>query len=183
MDSEPERSVEELLRRYLPIAVDTVEWPGGMKLAVAAYATADTPPHALVSSARCIVTVGPSVLVYEDSHPSTDVMPGGRCEPGETWMQTVQREVFEETGWTVEPETLSPLGFLHYRHLTPVPEDHPLPHPDFFQVVMRGEGSGKPDQWTDVEGYVLRSWLVPAAEATVLPISTCGRAFLELLNR
>lgn len=136
-----------------------------------------------MSSARCIVTVGRNVLMYEDRHPSTDVMPGGRCELGESWEQTVQREVHEETGWTIEPETLSPLDFLHYRHLTPVPENHPFPHPDFFQVVMRGEGSGRPDNWVDVEGYVLRSWLLPVAEAIALPISTCGRAFLELLDR
>jgi 8-oxo-dGTP pyrophosphatase MutT (NUDIX family) len=154
-----------------------------MRLAVAAYNTADEPPAELVSSVRCIVRVGDEVLVYEDSHPSVDVLPGGRCEPGETWPETARREVLEETGWRVDPTSLSQLGFIHFRHLTPVPEDHPFPNPDFLQVVLFGEGHNAPQDWVDVEGYVVRSWLVPLTEALELPISAHGRAFLALLVR
>ncbi len=172
---------EEFLRPLTPIAIDTALWPGGMKLALSAYATDHQPPLDLVSSVRCIVSVDDQVLVCEDRHPSVDVLPGGRCEPGESWTQTAQREVLEETGWQVDPATLSPLGFIHFRHLTPVADDHPFPNPDFFQVVLCGKGHGAPESWVDVEGWVLRSWLVPVTEALDLPISACGRAFLSLL--
>lgn len=172
----------DLLRRLTPIAVDTAERPGGLKLAVAAYANGDQPPLELVSSVRCIVRVGARVLVCEDRHPSVDVLPGGRCEAGESWAETAQREVLEETGWRVDSETLSPLGFIHFRHLTPVAANHPFPNPDFFQVVLHGEGHGAPDDWIDTEGWVLRSWPVLVTEALALPISACGRAFLALLD-
>lgn len=155
-----------------------------MRLALAAYAADDQPPQELVSSVRCVVIVGGEVLVCEDRHPTIDVLPGGRCEPGESWAETAQREVHEETGWRLNPESLVLLGFIHCRHLTPVPEDHPFPNPDFFQVILRGEGEGAaPENWVDVEDWVLRSWLAPVADALGLPISACGRAFLSLLVR
>lgn len=88
----------------------------------------------------------------------------------------------KETGWRVDSETLSPLGFIHFRHLTPVALNHPFPNPDFFQVVLHGEGHGAPDDWIDTEGWVLRSWPVLVTEALALPISACGRAFLALLD-
>jgi len=175
--------VADFLRPLTPIAVDFAVWPGGMELALTAYATGGQPPVDFVSSVRCIVSVGEQVLVCEDRHPSVDVLPGGRCEPGESWAQTAHREVFEETGWRVDPHTLSALGFIHFRHLTPVADEHPFPHPDFFQVVRSGEGRGAPEDWVDVEGWVLRSWLHPVTEALELPISACGRAFLSQLRR
>ncbi|MBW3550626.1 MAG: NUDIX domain-containing protein, partial [Proteobacteria bacterium] len=66
----------------------------------------------------------------------------GFVEPGESLEQAVAREVMEETGWHVEPASLKMLGFIHVRHVTPVPEDHPFPHPNFLQVVMRGGDRG-----------------------------------------
>lgn len=180
---EPALPVEhEGLRRLLagrvPVAVETAHWPQGMTLRVATYLGEHDVPPELVVSVRCVVTVGRAVLVCEDAAPSIDVLPGGRCEPGETWGQTAQREVREETGWHVDPDRLAPLGFMHLRHLTPVPPGHPFPQPDFLNVVLHGLGTGGPVDWVDLDGWVQRSRLIPYASAAGLPLSAAGSAFL-----
>lgn len=170
--------LRRLLSGRVPAAVETAHWPQGMTLRVATYlGEGDVPPE-LVVSVRCVVTVGRAVLVCEDATPSCDVLPGGRCEPGESWRQTAQREVREETGWHVDPDQLTPLGFIHLRHLTPVPPGHPFPQPDFLNVVLHGVGTGSPVGWVDLEGWVQRSRLMPYAAAAGLPLSAAGSVFL-----
>ena len=89
----------------------------------------------------------------------------------------------EETGWRVDPERLEMLGFIHARHFTPVPDDHPFPHPDFLQVVMGGEGTGEPAGWVDSEGWVQRSWLASPGEAQSLPLPATNQVFLTRMRR
>lgn len=170
-----------VLAGRMPVVEETADWPGGMRLRFAAYAGEADLPDDLVVSVRCLVTVAGRVLVCEDAAPSVHVLPGGRREPGETWQQTAQREVMEETGCDVEPASLELLGFIHVRHVTPVPAGHPFPHPDFLQVVMRGEGTGPPPGWVDSQGWVQRSWLASFEQARSLPLSPSGLAFLSLV--
>jgi len=164
------------------MCVESTTWPGPIPIAVAAYSGGCDLPAALVSSIRCVVTVGDQVLVCQDAGPSIHIWLGGRCEAGESWLETAQREVWEETGWRLDPPSVSMLGFLHFRHLTPMPDAHPFPHPDFLQVVMHGEATGVPRNWVDIKGYVERSWLVSPDAAMALPLSAAGRAFLGLLH-
>lgn len=178
----------EALRRSIggltPVATETAFWRGGMQLDVATYIGEADLPDELVVSVRCVVTVGDRVLVFEDASDSTDVLPGGRREAGESWQHTAQREVMEETGWHVDEASLTMLGFIHLQHVTPVPVGHRFPHPDFLQVVMHGEAdaAGAPDDWVDVdEGYVRRSWLAALAEAQSLALSAAGHAFLGVI--
>jgi 8-oxo-dGTP pyrophosphatase MutT (NUDIX family) len=177
----PHPRLEWLIDGLAPVAEETVDWPGGMRLQTASYLGVFDLPTELVVSVRCVVTVLGRVLVCEDATLRTDVLPGGRCERGETWPQTARREVFEETGWNVDPAAMSMLGFIHFRHVSPVPDGHPFPHPDFLQVVMHGEGTGTPENWVDVEGWVRRSWLVSFEEADSLPLTAAGSAFLAAL--
>ena len=175
--------LRELLAARTPAARETAEWPGDMRLEMAAYLGDAELPDELVVSVRCLVTVASRVLVCEDAAPSVHVLPGGRREPGESWPETARREVVEETGWHVDPTLLQTVGFIHVRHVTPVPDDHPFPHPDFLQVVLRGEGTGTPAGWVDREGWVQRSWLASLEEARALPLPGVGRAFLSLVDQ
>lgn len=134
----------------------------------------------LITSVRCIVSDGRSVLVCEDSHPATHIWPGGRREGRESLEQTAIREVAEETGWTVSPATLRPLGIVHFEHLTPMPRGHQFPFPDFLQIVMTGWGTAGPSGWRDVDaGYVERSYLVARDILPTLRLTLAERAFLD----
>ncbi|WP_330274118.1 hypothetical protein OG205_46670 [Lentzea sp. NBC_00516] len=94
------------------------------------------------------------------------------------------REVHEETGWLLDRESLRPLGWLHFEHLAPRRPDHLYPYPDFLQVVFHGtatERAGGSD-WTDTDGYELRSRLVSVAEARRTSLNgPLATTFLDLL--
>lgn len=157
------------------MTVERAEWTVG-PLEFALYLGSSELPDELVTSVRCIVQVGASqVLSCEDAHPSVNVWPGGRRERGETWTETAVREVAEETGWQVDPESLVMLGFLHFRHLAAVPVDHPYPNPDFLQVVLHGQAAGGSAGWVDSEGYVLRTTAVDLDAVESLPITGAER--------
>ena len=97
---------------------------------------------------------------------------GGGIDPGETPEQAAVREVHEETGWHVDPASVTPLGFLHLRHGAPPPEGYRFPHPDFLQVVVAATAShrdpgpdGGGDAWTDLDdGFEQVSRLVGVAD-------------------
>lgn len=170
-------ALDSLLEASTLLSFERAEWPIGA-LEVSAYGGAAELPDALVTSVRCIVTVAGQLLVTQTVHGDVGIVPGGRREPGETWQQTAMREVHEETGCTVHPESLQMVGFLHFRHLAPVPDDHPYPSPDFLQVVFRGTAEPAPTGWVDTEGYVAASWLIDRERAAELEIDVAERALL-----
>jgi 8-oxo-dGTP pyrophosphatase MutT (NUDIX family) len=48
-------------------------------------------------------------------------------------MQTLHREVLEETGWTIRDARL--IGLAHFQHLAPKPNHKRYPYPDFLHLV------------------------------------------------
>jgi ADP-ribose pyrophosphatase YjhB (NUDIX family) len=157
------------------------------RIATGAYIGTARLPDTLITSVRCLVRVGTKVIVCRNSDGFSHPWPGGKREPGESFEQTAIREVHEETGWQLDPGSLRQLGWLHFLHLRPVPDDYCFPHPDFCQVVFTataGRRAVAPDaDWTDTDGYELESRLmsVPAAIA-----ATAGEPgselFLSLLD-
>lgn len=165
------------LARLVPVTDERTAW-GQMELRFRGFLGDRDLPEELITSVRCIVTSGDAVLACEDKHPATHIWPGGRREPGEPLEQTAVREVWEETGWALDPTTIRRLGFLHFEVLTPVPENHPYPAPDFLQLVLWASGTPGAADWTDKDdGYVARSFLVPRTELAALPLSEAERAF------
>lgn len=176
-----------LLAGHRPVAVGGVSWQGGaLPLRVSAYTTPADLPEELVTSVRCVVRVGGPVVLCENAdgaHP----LPGGRRDPGESYLDTAVREVHEETGWLLDRDTVRPLGWLHLEHLAPRRPDYAYPHPDMLQVVFHGVaterdgGSGGP--WTDTDGYEQSSRLVSVAEARALASNDLlAPAFLDLIR-
>jgi ADP-ribose pyrophosphatase YjhB (NUDIX family) len=169
-------------------AVVETDWGHGtMPLRVSAYTRPAELPDELISSVRCLVIVNRHVVVCTNAG-GTHPWPGGRREPGETMVETVHREVYEETGWLLEPDSVRHLGFLHFEHLSEQPDDYPYPHPDFLQVVYTGSASeptGGRDAWTDSQGYEISSDLVSVedvpAHLTGDPVAQLSRPFLRLL--
>lgn len=173
-----------LLASRRPAATTKVTWlAGAMPLAVAAYTAQADLPDDLITSIRCITFVGERVLVCTNeggSHP----WPGGRREPGESHAETAVREVYEETGWHVDPASLRALGWLHLRHLAPRRAEDPSPYPDFLQLVLCGQATGRAvaedAEWQDLDHYELECRPLPLDEARTHGQELLAPVFLEL---
>ncbi len=114
-------------------------WANGtMPLCVRFFFSDEQPPEQFVTSVRCLVLQNDSVLVLSNRK-GNHILPGGRREEGETFEQTLRREVAEETGWTIE--SISRLGFIHLEHLRPKPSGYQAPYPHFFQIVYTSRAS------------------------------------------
>jgi 8-oxo-dGTP pyrophosphatase MutT (NUDIX family) len=98
------------------------------------YLCPTLPPDELISSSRAIIFRGNEVMVVWDHQNNPYIAPGGRREPGESVLQTLRREVREETGWSVKDTAV--LGFVHFHHLGSKPPGYPYPYPDFLQVIF-----------------------------------------------
>lgn len=183
-----------LLDRLTPTARHRLVWPDGIHLEVAAYPTSTGLPadlvERLVTSVRCIVVVDDQIvdnrIVVCRAPDEQHIWPGGRHEPGETYQQTAQREVHEETGWQIDVDRLRLLGFLHFRHLRPLPADYPFQNPDFLQLVCTAPASrhagGRPADWVDTEGWEQGHRLLTRRELADVPLSPVQRAFLSALD-
>jgi 8-oxo-dGTP pyrophosphatase MutT (NUDIX family) len=108
-----------------------------------------------------VVVRGDEVLVVQDPT-GLHLLPGGRREAGETYVETLVREVLEETGWQVEIDRL--LGFKHFYRLTPKAPEINYPHPDFAQLVYRATPVRYRPDAREVNGYELGAAFVAAAE-------------------
>lgn len=68
-------------------------------------------------SVRGIIFVGEKLLMIEDSYGEVK-LPGGSAEPGEDDHQALIREVKEETGYDVIPESIKPFGEIEEKRLS-----------------------------------------------------------------
>jgi 8-oxo-dGTP pyrophosphatase MutT (NUDIX family) len=173
-----------------PPAVSTkTEWTWGgapLPLAASGYLRIPQLPEEIVTSVRCLVAVGGSLVVCETPGGS-DIWPGGRREPGEDDRRTAVREVREETGVELIAEALQPLGFLHYRHLGTPAAGYPYPVPDFLQAVYLATAPAQvtalPEGWIDTDGWVRRSYLADPAALRRLELDALQRPFVEAALR
>ena len=95
------------------------------------------PPLEYVTSVRCVLLMGKSVLVVQSTDGTFHVLPGGRREGNESIEETLRREVLEEAGWTINQTQM--LGFMHFHHMSPKPAEYRYPYPDFFQLVLTSQ--------------------------------------------
>ena len=123
------------------VARDHVQWiPGELEFTLTTVLGGDSPPDRLVTSVRCIVLRENHVLVMTDRDGSRHILPGGRREPNESFVQAVQRELLEETGLAVDLTEV--IGYLVFDHLLPRPAGYVYPYPRFMQLVFAGRAPG-----------------------------------------
>jgi 8-oxo-dGTP pyrophosphatase MutT (NUDIX family) len=173
--------LEEILAGLEAGPVEEVRWNGGIRLRIAAFLGIAPLPAELVSSARAIVLRDDAVLVAVDVIGIRHILPGGRLEPGETAEAAAARELGEETGWRIGGVT--PLGLLHFRHLTPRPGGYAYPYPSFLQPVFVAEADAFDSALLLGDDYVVGSAFVPLAEAGDLDLTAKERFFLDAALR
>lgn len=168
--------LDRFLVRHMPMVSEHVAWGERMRLRATAYLTRVVPPQRYVTSVRAVVLRDESVLVQQD-HDSRHVLPGGRREGNESLEATLRREVGEETGWSLGEA--GPLGFIHFRHLDPVPPDYAYSYPDFCQLVFMAEATVHSADARLDDGYEIGSEFVSIPEARHLSLTRIERTFLD----
>ena len=159
-----------------PVAEEDVVW-GDLPIYAAYYVTSEPLPEELVTSVRAVVLCGELVLVSRNRD-AVHALPGGRREPGESFEETLRREVLEETGYAIgRPRRL---GVAHLRHLAPKPAGYPFPHPDFLWAVYVVDSVGRRLP-VPVDDYELEARFVPLAEALSL-VDLPSRVYLEAVR-
>lgn len=173
----PDDDTRSFLAGKTPFHETETRWSEGtLRLRVRYFRSDEHPPVEYVTSVRCLVLKGDSVLVVRNRE-GYHVLPGGRLEAGETFERALHREVAEETGWTIRAVTR--LGFIHLEHLGPKPTGYRFPYPHFFQIVYTAHAVDYyPDSICD-EDYEGSAAFVPMGRLASLGIS---EAELELVR-
>ena len=163
------------LAKYSLGTEELVHWDD-LRLRVTSYLATDPPPIEFVTSVRAIVLKDSSVMLVR-APDGTHILPGGRREAGEALIDTLMREVLEETGWTIEQLQL--IGVKHYHHLTPMPLDYLYPYPDFLQMIYRARAQQYLPEAREIDGYELETKFIPVAEALRLPLTPSDQMWLR----
>ena len=172
-----------------PQASQELSWAEGQfRCRIDAYPSPADLPLEYVTSVRCLVMVDDKIVVCTNVDGGSHPWPGGRREPGETDVQTACREVHEETGWLLDPDSLEPLGWLHLEHLNDRPPGHRYVDADFLMVVYAARAhdrdGGRDNPWSDTEGHEVSSQLLPIDDAIALIADDEHTAlpFLEIMR-
>ena len=152
------------LRLGRPRAEEGFAW-GELRIHAAYYVTDVAPPEELVSSVRAVVRCSDEVLVCRNPD-AVHALPGGRREPGESFEQTLRRELLEETGFEIQAPR--PLGLARLR---------PEGRSEFLWAVYVAESDGRRVAEPD-DDYEEEARFVPADEALAL-VDLPSRVYVE----
>lgn len=173
-----------ILDRLTPVSVFEDAWAdGALMLKVSAYVCADIElPDELITSVRCVVDANDQVVVCRAPN-ELHALPGGRRENAESLPETAVREVYEETGWHLDADSLGTLGFIHLEIRNDPPAGYPYPHPDFTQLVFGGRATHRdaiPDEeWLDSAGWEQGSFLATKDAALGLDLTPISVPFVR----
>ncbi|HSE43383.1 MAG TPA: NUDIX hydrolase [Acidobacteriota bacterium] len=167
--------LESFLKAHSNFVEEYLQW-GLLQFSVRGFLCCSKPPVQYVTSAKGIVMKQGLILVLRDPE-STHILPGGRCEPNETWEETFRREIAEETGWRLRDVAL--LGVRYFHHLTAKPDNYKYPYPDFCQVIFKTEANEYDSSLLDPSRYELECFFRTPTEVQNLALTQCEKHFLN----
>jgi 8-oxo-dGTP pyrophosphatase MutT (NUDIX family) len=135
--------LREFCSTQAAVAEEDVTWSyegAPLPLRIAYYVGDPLPPPELVTSVRALVVCGGEVLTMRNED-GVHVLPGGRREPGESFDETLRRELLEEAGCRARVTRV--LGSAHLRHRAPKPPGYPFLYPDFLWLVYLAETASR----------------------------------------
>lgn len=140
---------------------------GSLPLQISYYLSDELPPTDYITSVRCVlfrnVPSVKQVMVVRDATNNYHVIPGGRVKPGEKLLDTLRREVLEETGWTISGCSLFCVARFHHQAKKPI--DYPYPYPDFIQLIYRAHAVAYDPEAKQASSYELETLFRPINEA------------------
>jgi len=125
--------------------MSSIEYPNLFREAdtgagICKFALCDTsPPGDLISNVNLVPFVGAECVIVQMIYPHGLIweIPGGTLEPGESYLDTIRREVWEEGGARLL--TFKLFGAWYCRAILPEPYRPHLPYPNYYRVVGYGE--------------------------------------------
>ena len=173
--------IKERLIRFVStgtrLCEESVSWGGTLPLRITYYLSDELPPFEYVSSVRAMVFRNQSVLVLKGTNGHMHLLPGGRVEKGESMLETLRREILEETGWTVFGTKL--LGFMHLHHLGAKPQNYEYPYPDFLWPIYLAEAREFVAATKIPDERMFESEFRSVEEVRKLPLDKCDLILLD----
>jgi 8-oxo-dGTP pyrophosphatase MutT (NUDIX family) len=124
--------MKTLDREQFPALSTSIHWG----IVEAEFRLNDIVDETLVSNVSIIPFVGEQVVVFQIDNGKWE-LPGGTLEPGEKYMDGLQREVMEELG--AKLLTYQLFGQFHCMSSASEPYRAYIPHPHFVRLIGYGE--------------------------------------------
>ena len=153
-----DRSLATFLQGRAPLVEEEQNWHAGdyellQSRATYSLSPADSPPLGLVTSVRALLMRGAQIMVVRDPE-GEHIIPGGRVDAGEGLLGALERELLEETGWSVSGKPVL-IGLFHFHIRSPMPARYVYPYPDFLQLVYSAEAGRHFPDAMESDGYEL----------------------------
>jgi 8-oxo-dGTP diphosphatase len=130
------------------------------------------PPCTLIANVNLVPRAGDKWVLLRHQNGSWD-LPGGTLEHGETYLETLQRELMEEAG--AELCSFHILGAWHCFSLAERPYREHMPFPEFYRLVGYGQVELKTGPTNPADGEQIAAVESVSLEQAVANFHRCQR--------